>query len=487
MPFYCDLIDLAVKADGKIPPELVPYTQALYYDETGQTTRGNSLAENSEDFGKEDYKLLMVAPWEGRPSNRMASVTLKWGGKDALSGVENSGRIGALYGEQIDNDLARAQRLVNDAKRALNEASIAGRKNGKDYLSELAKSNSFLRAALYFFREGDETWTKINNTISAIDNLQTNTSASIESALSRIKEIAIGPRRVNKKSDNTDESGKQGNAKNSIGRGTTNPIEIRQTEDDFKVTLNQVGAGVTSDDFYGSGNGHTIEKSIVCKSSDTKSAYNCLVELANYLGIVAPRFSYVGATDKDWSVLSISINPPNNFRMQPTQNAKSGGVNIISTTDNKNTSYNFNLFKYRGEFQLRQGYTIYRNLVPSEVIVTASPDMIFLSENPFTFDSKLDKNASEQEKVRENQRLYSEMMAPNTHASASVDVANEILSAWKASNLCRKITLYDGKEGYLFPQWLNIKITLISIEPYDGVTATQQLFCYSDKELKTGG
>ena len=163
--------------------------------------------------------------------------------------------------------------------------------------------------------------------------------------------------------------------------------------------------------------------------------------------------------------------PPNNFAVYQGD-AKTG-------TGAKRAG--FDIFSYRGEFQLRKGYTVHRNLVPKEIKIVASPDNLLLEENPF-------------EKLNDVEDYSKSNTVKNTNlankAEAKVVPANtkDILSQWKSSGLYQKIYLYgddkDGKVGYLFPQWINLSITFNHVEPFDGITSAQQLFCFSDKCLK---
>lgn len=465
MPFFCDLYDFnTTTKETQIPPELIPYTQTLYYDSTDPGS--------SDSFGKQNYVELFSAPWDGKTSERMAHMTLEWSGqRPGMKGSEETD-----YNRDTKSKIEINNQRLGQVREVINELQ-KGKGISKDTaekLQALMESNAILKVAGMV---APELTQKIYTLWSQPQRLAEDIDKYIKEMLGLAKKteekLEKDARASNNSANNDSKSGPQqgirGYTKNSV-----------VTTENLKLTLN--GVIVEYGDKYSHGDGLSITKSIVCKNSTAQQAVNCIRKLASYLGVVAPNFAYTQGNNGEWSRNAIQFSAPNNFAVEGVKKGEysTNGILQYKVENTDTDTIKLDLFNYRGELQLRQGYYIYRNLVPTNVIITTSSDMLFLNENPFDQLSESTTN-----KIDNSEKSKDKLTYVNTMATLDKDPGAKFIAIWKTNkNLCNAITLYNGRKGYLFPQWINVTVALTQAEPYDGFTATQQLFCFSDKSLK---
>ena len=440
MPFFCDLFELKNYDDKLLPPELIPYTQALYFD------------DSTKESGAQNYKLLFISPWHGKPGLRRAITTINWS-------TESTGSVGtalkAVVAQATEAATKRNNENVDRTIKALQDLA-KGNTNNPD--AQEFQPNKALpiwaQEAMRFLGVSETTQNYIGRLWNAFGRVD---KGVVEKLLSDISYSQKMGQYYNTYSQRV--GGEESKNKNTVTINASHQGYVKRDATSFKTQVQSIGAAFTSNDEAGL----VINKSIVCKGSTKEAAQACIDELTRILAVVSPFFFYQSTDEKNktdaFTALSLTYQVPNNFLVTPTD--KGGG---------KPNSYE--VFQYRGELQLRQGYTIYRNLVPAKVIVTASPDMVFLKQNPFVED----KN---QEEASKKVSRISMTKDETNKAIKFEDRQEKIKTYWQTSRLYKQVKISPKLDGYLFPQWINVQVILEPVEPMDGVRASQQLFCYS--------
>ncbi|MCQ2209221.1 MAG: hypothetical protein MJZ34_02905 [Paludibacteraceae bacterium] len=430
MPFFYDIFN---DNPNSIPDYMIPYSQALYYDAT----------ENK--IGAENYQLLFVTPFNGQPQERFCNIDIVWNHSD----IDFNSDIRTVTSNVQNRELQAIARQVEEDLQRWSSYDPNVEIDSEDYkrLSENLAKLSVL---------GVGTWqlpTDLIDKLKQKGKTAIDAKRMLQGMLSSVR-TAVG-KESQKETEDSSVHLSQGSA------------QAKLNANGFQTIFN--GANVTSSV---SSEGLSITKTLVCKSSDAISAYECIEKLAQYLSIVAPFWYYEVGKDQSWSRANMRMRPPNDFYADivgPQQFA-------ASATKTSVTDKSWDVFKYRGQFQLRKGYTIYRNLVPKNVKVVASQDNVLLDSSPFDkFNEPGFKSLTD---ITENKDNKAEFFSYTKNHDYK-----RIIESWKNSGLYQSIN--DGvSKKYLFPQYINLEVTLVPIEPLDGVTGTQQLFCYSKDIIK---
>jgi len=481
MPFFCDLYEFSSSTGNSktsIPPELIPYTQTLYYN-------------CSTDYGTQDYKELFSAPWSGNSIERTAQMGLNWSSDIGQFGLQKYSD--STHGSRTDAQVGWRNRRIQLFQNYIEDLAKGGHEID---LTDNSPTMSTLR--IFFGTMGfDDEFAKFQRTVGGVKKKANQIKSAVDNFLDGF--LKRNPIEKSSTTNTVPDNAKQ-NADSPLDNDLSYGFLLNP--DNLVATLNSITVN------YGgrSAENLAIEKSIVCKDSSVQTAAECIKKLASYLAIVAPNFYYQSDQDT-WSKAAMYYTAPNSFAIKPVdKNTVASGGFKTNTSKEEGKPVNFDLFKYRGELQLRQGYSIYRNLVPKQVTITASSDMLLLESDPFQ-DLGSD-TSKDRAKSNSDGNADSTLSFVNYKASTQQDPAQKFIDAWKKSNLCRKVTLYGSKnntatntsattagdssdqlaqyrEGWLFPQWINIDVELCNVEPYDGFTATQQLFCFADGCVKT--
>lgn len=470
MPFFCDILTNGITQGGRsdILPYMIPYTTVLYYN-----------AEH-KDYGTQNYKPIMFALNDGSMSSRGVNIDVEWDG----------GGSDSVYHRYLGQKAWTTEGSIEWSKK---HAMIQKLKDGKETLrkifGEVETISGSTEELERFLNQKAPSWNATIQRLTPLLNSQgrrflTTTFGTLKNV------IDIKNRLVGQSVDDlfiTKDAIENSSSNLDAVTNTTQTVTIDSSQMKTHFSGATVSSTVSKSSSYAPDSILSINQTITCKSSDSDDAADCLKQLAEILNVVAPNYFY-WHTDKSktaqvWSRMNLCYDAPNQFDVElafdsTTSNLANNRLETkVSTAITAENTWD--VFKYRGEFQLRVGYCVYRNLIPEQITVQCSPDMLLLDDNPF--DNLGLSSIESTFKVGEVSNPDSDLQVSDTNVRS----ADALLTYWKQSKLYNSVYVNGQGKKYLFPQWINITVSLRPFEPLDGITGTQQMFSFSDSFTQT--